>query len=107
MTAERGIASSAAHAGSEWVESAVHYVAWFWKSGSGKALARKGGGGVTIETIRTWAAFKGLPEAAELRAWGHVTRAAIRQGIIEPTGGYASARSSNGAMKRLYRRGGA
>lgn len=100
MTAERGIASSAAHAGSEWVESAVHYVAWFWQS-----AFRCRGDVYTVEQMREWAKAKGLPDSPDARSWGAVTRAAIRQGVIEPTGGYAPARSSNGSPKRLYRRG--
>lgn len=101
MIAERGIASSAAHAGSEWVESAVHYVAWYFRVPEFKGLPQP----CTIEQLRAWATSKGLPLAPDERAWGAVTRAAIRQGVIEPTGGYAPARSSNGSPKRLYRRG--
>jgi len=45
------------------------------------------------------------PEGVDLRAWGNVTRRAIRLGYIEPTGDYAPAASSNNSPKRLYRRG--
>lgn len=99
MTAERGIARSAAHAGSEWVESAVHYVAWYCRTARGKIAVS------TVEEIREWATAKGLPDPPDRRAWGSAARAAIRQGIIAPTGGYAPARSSHGSGKRLYRRG--
>jgi hypothetical protein len=62
-------------------------------------------GEFTIEVARRWAADMGLQDPPDGRAWGHVTRRAVQLGIIEPTGGYAPAASSNGSPKRLYRRG--
>jgi hypothetical protein len=56
----------------------------------------------TIEDAR--ASFS-APEGVDLRAWGHVTRRALRLGYIEPTGDYAPAASSNGSPKKLYRKG--
>lgn len=55
----------------------------------------------TIEQAR--AECMETPDGADARSWGHVTRLAVRNGWIEPTGGYAPAASSNGAPKRLYR----
>lgn len=46
-----------------------------------------------------------LPDGADARAWGAVTRRALVLGYIERTGGYAPAASSNGSPKPLYRRG--
>jgi len=55
----------------------------------------------TIEQAR--AECMETPPGADARSWGHVTRLAVRNGWIEPTGQYAPAASSNGAPKRLYR----
>lgn len=55
----------------------------------------------TIEQAR--AECMDTPEGADARSWGYVTRLAVKNGWIEPTGGYAPAASSNGAPKRLYR----
>lgn len=64
-------------------------------------------GEFTIERIREWLSAERVPlqDPPDGRAWGHVTRRAVALGIIEPTGGYAPAASSNGSPKRLYRRG--
>lgn len=60
----------------------------------------------TIEQARAWIGeVAALPDGADARAWGAVTRRAVRLGYIEPTGGYAPAASSHGSPKRLYRRG--
>jgi len=56
----------------------------------------------TMEHARSYLFLLGLPEPAELRAWGSVTQKLIRDGIIEPVG-YAKAASSNGSVKRTYR----
>lgn len=58
----------------------------------------------TIERVREFMAGS-IEDPPDGRAWGHVTRRAVQLGIIEPTGGYAPAASSNGSPKRLYRRG--
>jgi hypothetical protein len=58
----------------------------------------------TIEQVRVTLGST-VPEPPDGRAWGHVTRRAVALAIIEPTGGYAPAASSNGSPKRLYRRG--
>lgn len=59
----------------------------------------------TIEKARQWAADKNLPAPPDARAWGHVTRRAVKLGYIVETGEYAPAASSNGSPKRLYRKG--
>lgn len=60
----------------------------------------------TIEQARAWIGeCAALPDGADARAWGAVTRRAVRLGYIEATGGYAPAASSHGSPKRLYRRG--
>ena len=91
--AERGIASSAEHAGSAWCESAAVYVRWFFR------IHRKP---QTMESCRMWAYERGLAIPPEERAWGSVTQRAIREKTIVPTGGYAKAGSSNLSPKALY-----
>lgn len=60
----------------------------------------------TIEQARAWIGeHAALPEGVDARAWGAVTRRAVRLGYIEATGGYAPAASSHGSPRRLYRRG--
>lgn len=58
----------------------------------------------TIEKARAELAKK-LPPPHDERTWGAVTIAAIKAGVIEPTGTYAPAVSSNGSPKREYRMG--
>lgn len=58
----------------------------------------------TIEAARAYFAATLNPPPDE-RAWGAVTRIARQRGVIEHTGDYAPAASSNGSPKPLYRRG--
>lgn len=92
---EVGIASSIEHAEHDspgWLERAVDALASFARS--------------TVEfTIEEARAGMAIEAPAELRAWGAVTRAALRRKIIVPTGAYRSAQSSNGSPKAIYRRG--
>jgi hypothetical protein len=97
--AERGIASSADHAGKEWQDQAVAAARLFVRM-CDKYLANKA---FTMEELREWCASR-IDECQELRAWGAVTRRLKAEGIIEPTGGYALANSSNRSPKPLYRR---
>lgn len=96
---DAGISSSANHAEADvpgWGESALTmvrtYLAWSYA----------GNYPFTMESCRQWCHHAGLPEPSEARCWGAVTRAAIRQGIIKPTGQYAPAASSHGSAKPLY-----
>lgn len=57
----------------------------------------------TIEQARSMC--RQPPDSVDGRVWGAVTRRAIRLGVIEATGGYAPAASSNGSPKPLYRKG--
>ena len=57
----------------------------------------------TIERVREFMAS--VPPAPDGRAWGAVTRRALKLGYIVATDGYAPAASSNGSPKRLYARG--
>ena len=57
----------------------------------------------TIEDARFHC--RDLPPGCDGRVWGHITRQAVKLGIIEATGQYAPAASSNGSPKMLYRRG--
>jgi hypothetical protein len=77
-----------------WVDRAVEAVRDFAKGPGPFAF--------TIEEAR--ARFK-APEGTDLRAWGQVTRRAVALGIIEWSGDFAPAVSSNGSPKRLYRKG--
>lgn len=58
----------------------------------------------TVEAARAHFAAALTPPPDE-RAWGAVTRIARQRGVIEHTGSYAPADSSNGSPKPLYRRG--
>ncbi len=58
-----------------------------------------------IEDVRL-AVEPTLPQPTDCRAWGSVTRAAIRRMHIIPTGRVAPAKSSHASPKRTYRRGG-
>lgn len=91
--AERGIQSSAEHAGASWCESAAVYVRWFFR------IHRKP---QTMEACRLWAYSRGLEVPEEQRCWGSVTQRALREKTIAPTGGYAKAASSNLSPKALY-----
>lgn len=97
--AECGIASSAEHAGKEWQDQAVAAARLFVRM-CDKYLVNKV---FTMEELREWCAPR-IDECPELRAWGSVTRRLKAEGIIEPTGGYAKAVSSNRSPKPLYRR---
>lgn len=97
--AERGISSAEAHAGKEWQDQAVAaarlFVRWNERACSGRPFM--------MEELRRWCDFR-IDDPAELRAWGAVTRRLKAEGIIEPTGDYALANSSNRSPKPLYRR---
>lgn len=94
---DEGMASSANHAETDapgWGEMAYTYVKYSsWLRGKDE---------FTMEAARNYLFLLGLPEPAELRAWGSVTQRLIRDGIIEPVG-FAKAASSNGSPKRTYR----
>ena len=97
--AERGIASSADHAGKEWQDQAVAAARLFvrWNDRVLENIP------FTMEQLRLFCEPK-IDECPELRAWGAVTRRLKAEGIIEPTGDYALANSSNRSPKPLYRR---
>lgn len=63
----------------------------------------------TIEQLRgaiATADLLPLPDPPDARAWGHVTRRAVKLGYVERLPGqYRAAVSSNGSPKPLYRRG--
>lgn len=100
LGAERA-ANKAERAAPGWIDAAAERVRDFTRH---NLLGMTGE--FTVETAREWAASMGFkaPDGADARAWGHVTRLAVRLGYIEPTGGYAPAASSNGSPKRLYRK---
>lgn len=76
-----------------WQESAFESLVEFFLDNPNKSF--------TIEQVRDHCPQ--MPAGADARAWGHITRRAIREGIIRKTGQYASASSSNGSPKPLYR----
>lgn len=57
----------------------------------------------TIEQFRGWAYERGLPRPTDDRAFGAVTQAAIKAGLIVRVS-YAPAASSNGSPKPVYAR---
>lgn len=95
--AERGIKSSADHAGKEWQDQAVAAARMFVRVND-RVLQNKP---FTMEQLRLFCAPK-IDACPELRAWGAVTRRLKAEGIIQPTGGYAKAASSNLSPKPLY-----
>lgn len=97
--AKRGIASSAEHAGKEWQDQAVAaarmFVRWNDRVYAGQPFI--------MEDVRHWCEAR-IDAPKEARAWGAATRRLKAEGIIEPTGFYALANSSNRSPKPLYRR---
>jgi hypothetical protein len=56
-----------------------------------------------IDDIRPF--LPAVPEGADARCWGHITRRAKAFGYIEPDGGVDRSASSNGSYKETYRVG--
>lgn len=80
-----------------WIETALTMLqGWV-------ALNRqRGNDPFTMETARVALAGK-VARPTDLRAWGHVTRAAIKRGILRRVPGmYSAAASSNGSPKPVY-----
>jgi len=100
QAANLGIASSAEHAESDapgWSDTVLQWLqGWAHESRVTP---------FTMEEFRIACEAFGMPAPTESRAYGSVTRAALRLCLIEKTGGYAPARSSNLSAKPLYRRG--
>jgi hypothetical protein len=99
--ADLGIERSAARAEKcdpGWVDRAAEYI-------RADAAWAEEGALLTIEQLRGGASFFiGAPPDG--RAWGAVTRRAIKLGYIEKVpGAFAPANSSNGSPKPLYRKG--
>lgn len=97
--AEIGMERAAQHADRVdpgWCERALQALTEF---------ARGQEGAFTIETARFVLTANGLPPAPEERAWGYVTRAASKAGVIVMTDRMAKAVTSNGSPKPLWRRG--
>lgn len=95
--AQRGIRRAAAHAertAPGWIEQALIKLA---------AYARAANGPFTIEQARASIACS-LAAPPELRAWGQVTKLALKRHIIEPAG-ILRAASSNGSFKPAYKAG--
>lgn len=100
VRADRGIKSSAQHAEQDapgWQDDAMHYLRWYTR-----LMARRTCNQFHIEAFRQWAASKGLKQPDELRSYGALTRRAIAEGVITPTGLYARAVSSNLSPKMIY-----
>lgn len=105
---EAGALQAANNCGPEWMESALTCVRWFakvkerasWKCDGSWAHSHDW----TMEECRLWATAHDLPEAKSLRAWGAVTRRALSEGLIVPTGGYRATAASNGSVRALYRK---
>lgn len=99
---ERGHAAAqraAARAGDTWVSDAINvidgYLSGYKRSRPDEEF--------TMEELRDH--LGGLITAPpDLRAWGHVTREALRRGIITRVAGkYRAAKSSNGSPKPIYK----
>ncbi len=59
----------------------------------------------TIEELRVLIPPERLPEPPDKRAWGAVTRAAMREGLIAPTGTYRANVLRHAAPGACYRAG--
>lgn len=97
--AEHGIRRSADRAcriiDSLWVETALTFLASFARDQAGHTF--------TIEQARAVIASK-VVAPPDLRAWGAVTRLALKRHVLEPVG-IARAASSNNSFKTTYRAG--
>jgi hypothetical protein len=79
-----------------WTDAAVDAI---------RRFASRQNGCWTIEQVREVIGEE-LPEPENLRAWGSVTRVAVRRGFIARVpGAFAPASSSNGSEKPLYTKG--
>jgi hypothetical protein len=109
---QAGAEQAANNCGPEWMDAALTCVRWFSKVRERQWNSYKGltwnpdysKQGWTMEECRLWATAHDLPEAKSLRAWGAVTRRALSEGIIVPTGGYRATVASNGSVRALYRK---
>lgn len=94
--AEIGIARSADHADAVhdgWVDDAVESLR--------EAIASfPRGSDFTIEQVRQ--RIKNLPDPPDLRAWGAVTRRAVKLNYVVKTNNFRTATSSNNSPKPLY-----
>jgi len=62
-----------------------------------------GGAQFSPEMMRSWAYKKGLPVAAENRAWGNIFRYAAEDGLIEQVGfGKMAAKDCHDSDTRMY-----
>lgn len=64
----------------------------------------EGAGKFTVETARLSINFP-VPAGGDLRAWGEVTRRALKLGYIKHVPRTQAAASSNGAQKCMYEKG--
>jgi hypothetical protein len=107
---EVGIERAAARADRNapgWIDRAAEFLRARARTFTGVSAAFPGMGTheFTVESLRQ-DADEAIGEPPDLRAWGHVTRRAVRLGYIERIPGkFAAAASSNGSPKPLYRRG--
>jgi hypothetical protein len=104
----RDAASKAANLGIERAVQHAERVHTDWAQDAAAALGQAassfGAGELfTIEQLR--ALCTDLPAPPDLRAWGGVTRIAMRLGYIERTHSFALATSSNNSPKPLYAKG--
>lgn len=101
LRAETGITSSAAHAEADalgWSDHAMALLGRYAQSPAGAF----GSAPFTMEQFRLWAYQHGLEPPAEERAFGAITRKALKLGLIVKVG-YAAAASSNNSPKATYR----
>lgn len=108
--ADKGINSSAQHAEQDvpgWGDMALTMVRWFAKVRA-KEWEKEDpywvDPGWTMEECRIWATAHDLPAPPDARAWGAVTRRALSEKLIVPTGGYRATAASNGSVRALYRK---
>lgn len=80
MFAKAGAATAAAHAGDDWVASAMSHANDFLSYYAPNV------GKFQTAHLRKYAETRGLPEAPDARAWGHITRKLKKQNRIVAAG---------------------
>lgn len=89
--AERA-ASKAVRLDEGWIHKATDALIKFYRENQGEYM---------IEEAREFC--PPLPDGADARAWGYITRRVLNLGFIKKTGSFAPAKTSNGSPKPLYR----
>lgn len=83
----------------QWVAKAAEALRKFAAGQAGLFTAEMARGVIELQ--------KELAAPSDLRSWGKAVQVALRRNFIEATNNYFPAASSNGAVRRCYKKGGA